>query len=274
MGAPPRPGVADIDSVNRGTWNLPATIRACERLQDWSDPGEQAAIEYVAQEVNWRPILDIGVGAGRTTTILRTISRKYIGIDYTREMVDVCRARHPGARIVQMDARDLRDLQRDQFALVMFSMYGIDSVGYADRLKVLAEVNRVLQPNGLFVFSALNRDGPACGQTPGLHFEFSWNSIRHAWRTLLRPRQLLRSVSNYRGNRALIESHDDWAIMNCADHDFGLVAMYTTLAEQKRQLDAAGFDTELVLDNVKGQPVADGADTRAARWLHYVARKR
>ena len=52
------------------------------------------------------------------------------------------------------------------------------------------------------------------------------------------------------------------------------MVMYTTLAEQKRQLNAAGFETELVFENVRGMPVADDADVSGVWWFHYVARKR
>lgn len=263
----------DLDGINRRTWQSPATIRAYERLEGWTDPGEKAAVEYVAPEVRSRPILDIGVGAGRTTALLQTISQQYTGIDYTQEMVEVCRARHPGARILHMDARDLSSFADEQFALVVFSFNGIDAVNLEDRHKILREVHRVLQPGGLFIVSAHNRLGPGYGEQPRWHLHFSWNPLKLGWRTLLSMRSLVRSLPNYRRFRVLNESHNDWAIMNCAAHDFGIVVMYTTLVEQKRQLQAAGFSTELVLDNVKGQPVTDDVDVRGIWWFHYVARK-
>src|SRR5437763_5901671 len=159
---PPHPH-ADLDSVNRPTWARPATVRIYERMCGWTDPGEQAAVEHVAQEMGGRPVLDIGVGGGRTTELLLPISRDYIGVDYTPEMVQACRARHPGVRIEQMDARDLHAFTDGQFALVVFSFNGIDAVDMADRVQVLREVRRVLQPGGIFLFSTHNQSGP------GLH---------------------------------------------------------------------------------------------------------
>ena len=264
---------ADLDAVNRHTWGLPATVRAYEHLNGWTDPGEQAALEYVRAEVRSRPLLDIGVGTGRTTALLQAISRNYVGIDYTREMVEACRARHPDACIVQMDARDLSAFDAGQFALVVFSFNGIDAVDLAGREQILREVNRVLQPNGLFVFSAHNYGGPGYGERPSLHLPFSWNPLKLGWRSLKLARSLPRSMINYRRYRVFDEWHPDWAIRNCAAHDFGIVVMYTTVAEQKRQLREAGFTPELVLDSTDGRPVADGADTRGIWWFHYVARK-
>lgn len=263
----------DQDTINRGTWKRPDTVREYQRLEGWTDPGERAAVEYVCAEVRGRPILDIGVGAGRTTPLLRAVSDDYLGIDYTEEMVQACRARHPGVRIEHMDARDLGPLESGRFALAMFSFNGIDAVHVEERHQVLREVHRVLQPGGLFIVSAHNRHGPGHGEQPGLHLDWTWNPLKLGWRTVKLARSLPRSWRNSRRLRALNETHDDWSIMNCGAHDFGIVVVYTTLAEQKRQLAAAGFDVELVLDNVAGRPVADDADTRAAWWFHYIARK-
>lgn len=264
---------ANLDAVNQKTWRLPGTVRLYAHLHGWTDPGERAALEAVSAEARSRPVLDIGVGAGRTTGLLQAISRDYVGIDYTPQMVEACRARHPRARIFQMDARNLGTFDSGQFALVVFSFNGIDAVGLDGRLRILDEVHRVLQPGGLFVFSSHNRDGPGLGEAPGLHLEFSWNPLKLGWRALRTMRSLPRSVLNHRRHSAMNESHEGWAIMNCAAHDFGVVVMYTTLAEQKRQLRASGFESELVLDNVRGEAVADGADTHGIWWFQHVARK-
>lgn len=100
------PGL-DADAIHRDPWKLAAAAKIRARAGGWADLGERVALKYVAVEARSRPILDIGVGAGRTTGLLRAISRDYIGIDDTPEMVDICRARHPEAQISLMDARNL-----------------------------------------------------------------------------------------------------------------------------------------------------------------------
>jgi len=51
------------------------------------------------------------------------------------------------------------------------------------------------------------------------------------------------------------------------------VVVYTSLQEQLRQLNEAGFDVEAVFDDERGRAMEGGEDTSAAWWFHYVARK-
>jgi hypothetical protein len=134
-------------------------------------------------------------------------------------------------------------------------------------------VHRVLQPRGLFIMSAHNRLGPGHGEKPRLALAMTWNPVKLGWRSLKLLRSLPHAWHNARRFRTLNETHEEWSIMNCGAHDFGIVVVYTTLAEQKRQLKAGGFDVELVLDNIAGQPVYDYTDTHGMWWFTYIARK-
>jgi SAM-dependent methyltransferase len=269
----PASTVPDMDAVNRQAWQQPDTVRIYRRLQGYTDPGEQAAIDHVASHARSRPVLDMGVGAGRTTPLLKAISTDYVGIDYTEAMVRACRRQHPDTRIEHMDARDLSRFAEGQFALAMFSFNGIDAIDYADRRTVLLEVHRVLQKGGHFLFSAHNRHGPGHGEVPRLQLQFSWNPLKLGWRGLKLVRSLGPSWRNHSRNSKLGETHEAWSIQNCSAHNFGIVVMYTSLTEQVRQLQDTGFTVEQVLSSETGRPVHDEDSARSACWLHYVARK-
>jgi SAM-dependent methyltransferase len=149
------------DRINQKAWRSRSARRRYGTASDWTDPGEAAAMAWLAEEVRGQPVLDVGVGGGRTVPLLRAVSDDYTAVDYMPEMVDLCRRNHPGVRVLQMDARDLSRFADRSFALVMFSFNGIDAVDYAGRLAILREFARVLRPGGVVLFSTHNRQGPS-----------------------------------------------------------------------------------------------------------------
>src|SRR5206468_7672141 len=88
-------------------------------------------------------ILDIGVGGGRTTPYLAELSRHYVGIDYSEEMVRACRSRYPGQRFELCDASNLTEFADKSFDAVIFSFNGIDYLGPEGRSRCFSEVARV-----------------------------------------------------------------------------------------------------------------------------------
>jgi len=101
-------------------------------------------------------MLDIGVGAGRTTKHFASLTKEYVGIDYSTAMVEACKKKFPQYRIEVADARDLSRFENGYFDFVLFSFNGIDAVEHEDRLTILREIHRVLKKEGYFCFSTLN----------------------------------------------------------------------------------------------------------------------
>ncbi len=89
--------------VNDDAWTQP-WIAAQYAGDDGLQPPEAAALALVEDAVRGQPILDLGVGLGRTTGPLRALGGAYVGIDVSAEMVAACRARHPAADIRRLDA--------------------------------------------------------------------------------------------------------------------------------------------------------------------------
>src|SRR5690348_17274690 len=75
--------------------------------QSGLQPAEAAIIERYRRQVSGARILDLGVGGGRTTAFLAPLAGDYVGVDYSREMVERCRKRFPAARFEIADAADL-----------------------------------------------------------------------------------------------------------------------------------------------------------------------
>ena len=263
-----------MDRINRYTWGLKENVQWFTDLESWTDPGEKAATEAVADECRHLPILDIGVGAGRTVPLLRAISNDYTAVDFTPEMLEACKRRFPDVRVQFADARDLSVFPDDSFALVVFSFNGIDAVDEVGRKQILQEVFRVLRPGGLFLFSTHNHNGPYRGERFKLGVYFTRNPVKLGWRILRGLWHLSTTLTNFVRYSKLNLSMQDSSIMNASAHRHGLVIYYITLEKQRQQLNAAGFRGEpRIFDSTTGGQLDRTQDTSRTCWFHFVARK-
>ncbi|MEM5385662.1 class I SAM-dependent methyltransferase [Paraburkholderia phymatum] len=263
-----------MDRINQQAWNSRDAWREFNTEKTWSDLGEEAAFAWLATECAGQPLLDIGIGAGRTVPLMREISTNYVGIDYTAKLLEQSQRRFPGVDLRLMDARNMAALPSDHFALCAFSWNGIDCVDYEDRERILREMYRVTKPGGLVLFSSHNREGPGFHESPRkLLPRFSINPARFGWRVLRAMHQLPQAVYNYRRNVKLHRDFEGYSIKTAAAHYFGIVIVYTTLREQRRQLRQIGFDIDAVFNSCDGQSIPDEAQTSDAWWFHFIARK-
>ncbi|HUB11146.1 MAG TPA: class I SAM-dependent methyltransferase [Acetobacteraceae bacterium] len=218
------------------------------------------------------PILDIGVGGGRTTPLMRAISDDYRGIDYVPAMAAIAKKRFPDGEFCRMDARHL-EFPAGIFALVAFSYNGIDSVDPEGRRQILAEVHRVLRPRGCFVFSALNRgDTKSLPRWPDWQ-EFNGIGLQPARWPRAAARLVLGALNHWRNRRF---AHDDGevAIASLAAHNFALLTVFTALPRQISELRCQGFIVETIVTPAGECIDPDCPDDSAAPWHHFVARKR
>jgi len=273
MRAPDRPA----EAVNRRTWSRSRAVDTYQQLDGWLDAGERTALTMVADEVRGGAVLDLGIGAGRTTSLMRllTPAERYIGVDWSPEMVAACRRRHPDLDVREGDARDLSGLSPGHFGLVLFSYNGIDNLGHDDRGRVFRETHRVLRPGGLFVYCTFNLLGPAFGQRP---WEVRSAKGRHRGRAAASfvarlPRNLpryRRMYVNWWRNRRLTERHETWAVGPIAGQEFGLLQHFTTIEAEQAALADAGLVLVAVVTS-DGRVVSEH-DTHDSPWLHVVAR--
>jgi SAM-dependent methyltransferase len=272
----------ELDDINRSVWKSPRVLGIFARREGFIDRGEELVFERAARETRGQPILDIGIGAGRTVPLLRAVSTDYVGIDYLEEVVRLARSRHPGVRIERADARDLSRFADDTFALVVFSFNGIDGVAHADRRTVLAEIHRVLRSGGLFAYSTHNLDYRSAGRRP---WDRDWRRVMaEPRRTISYAARLPRKIHSYRRLRGLNEYGDGWASLVAPAYDFGVVWHHVTLAEALRELGKSGFTSSVevygetsYITNAEHAMVHSGFDptplTRDSRWLYLLARK-
>jgi SAM-dependent methyltransferase len=271
------------DRINQAWYSYPSAVAGMVQRQGFLDEGERAAYWRVVDEMRGQPILDIGIGPGRTVTLLRTLSADYVAIDYMRNMVELARQRHPLADIRHGDARHLDDFADGRFALVSFTDHGIDSVGHEDRKRVLAEASRVLRPGGVFWFSTLNLDGPAARYNPWHPFlprvpsrrfhPLGW--LRFGAEFLSAWSRVPSGVRRYKHSLSHGERGDGWAIAPFFPGDWQLLTHYTTLTHLKDALDQAGFEPAAEMyEDAAGALVDEQTDLSPVFSFNVLARKR
>ena len=249
------PSHNDIDRINLRTMRSPEVVGQYAH-PDMLLPHEAASLEHVLTEVRGGSILDIGVGAGRTVKPLLKVSPDYLGIDYSQEMIAACRAKYPGIRFEHADARRLNLVPDASITLAVFSCNGVSMVGHDDRVLIMREVHRVLKPGGVFLFTTYNRNSPEA--QAGFcfpEFEFSANPARLAVRVARYLRDTAISARQRWQNLKHEVHAPDYAVINDKCHLHGVMLYYITLANQRLQLEAAGFQAEALAFDNTGQRI-------------------
>jgi SAM-dependent methyltransferase len=261
------------DDLNKSTWSKASSMRHLARRASFTDQGERAALNYLVEIVRGKPILDLGVGTGRTISLFKPLTLDYRALDYLPVMVEASRRQHPDASIEVGDARSLMGYPSDHFGLVSFSFNGIDAVSAADRRLVFRAVRRVLAPSGVLFFSTLNLDGPSYRERPWkIRIWRTRNPARYAWRVVRQIAGVPLDMTNWLRIRSCGERGSGYAVAPLSAHHYGVLVHYTTLKRQLEELEAEGFARDpAVFESNRGERVSVGADMSKIDWFHIVA---
>lgn len=251
-----------VDRVNKESYERKDILKHYESIDLLSDP-ERTLLEKLLPLIKDKKLLDIGIGAGRTTKFLLEISKDYTGIDYSLGFVELVRKKYKESDIRHCDARDLRIFSDNTFDLILFSFNGIDYVIHEDRIKVLKEIHRVLKPGGFFIFSTHNRDCKQFNKLPWdektpLTFSYLKSCLYSLYYL---PRHL--KMRKYQRHMA------EYAIINDNAHGYSLLTYYISIEEQIKQLESLGFEYIEAYD-MEAVPVNN---TSSSSWVYYLARK-
>lgn len=263
--------------VNRGTFDDPDVLATYSR--GWTDLGERRMMRHVAGQVAGRPVLDLGVGTGRTIPLLtKHVGGAYSALDYSPNSVAECRRLFPEADVRLGDARDLSQFEAGSFGLVNFSFNGIDAVNHEERQLVLGGMTRLAAKDGLVWYSTLNLDSFYSTAKPwrldarGLPLRLRPSGLG-PW-LLVAPRQLPRYVRTYR-NWMRVRGHevegDGWAVRPLQADEFRLLAHFTSLTEVRRELAEHGLEPDRIIGS-SGDELTE-ADASNDPYMHICARR-
>jgi SAM-dependent methyltransferase len=108
---------------------------------------EEVALEKI--KLTNKKMLDIGVGTGRTTRFFSPKTKKYIGIDYSKNMIKKCIETFETSEKRKFLIRDIRRFDYPGFFdFILFSYNGIDYMDHKDRKKSLIIIKNLLNEEG------------------------------------------------------------------------------------------------------------------------------
>ena len=259
-----------IDPVNLSTMHTKSAVDDYYQA-DYISKAEVACLDRVAQEIHGKNILESGVGGGRTVKPLMKISKNYVGIDNSKEMLSAAKKRHPGVDLRHCDARNMVGIPDESIHLAMFSCNGIGMVSHEDRLRIFKEVYRVLVRGGVFLFSNHNQNSPEHDQ--GFQFP-RFNKTKHPVRFVVHTvdylDQLFRRVYNRYHLRRLELRMPDYSIINDVSHNYGVMLYHIALKNQLRQLSELGFDDNVEAFDHSGSLIRNDTMDHS---IAYIARK-
>lgn len=235
-------------------------------------PAERSVLARLGRELPRRAILDIGVGSGRSGYTFAAIAGSYVGVDYSPRMIERARAllgEDDRTRLLVGDARDL-SVAGGPFGFVLFSFNGIDAVGHEDRLRILAEVRRVIEPDGHFLFSTHSLGALPLATKKQRSNRFG-SSRAYAIYARLQDIRYGRRIRRLNASLDLAAARErGWIVVPGIGHNFTVDDYYVDPEFQVGQLREAGFEVVTVYD-VAGHEVTlphRGRDP----WLDYLCR--
>ena len=227
---------------------------------------EERILEKYRKNILGKRVLDVGCGAGRTTSYLNDLSKSYTGIDYSFEMIEVCRERFKHVPFIHGDVRNMYMFKDGSCDFVMFAYNGIDSISHEDRIMGLREINRVLCQNGLFVFSTHNRNHRNAITCPGFPFSFDPHTLR---KNIFK---FVKSICNHRKQKKKQKFEKKYAIINDRAHNYAMLTYYIDKKNQRSQLREVGFDVVEMYDTF-GNVLEDNSYDGDSAWIYYVTQK-
>ncbi|TAL62252.1 MAG: class I SAM-dependent methyltransferase [Bacteroidetes bacterium] len=231
-------------------------------------PAERVLLDIISRKTGKETMLDLGIGAGRTTYHFASLFKKYIGVDFSAGMIVASRNRFKdrlNAEFIVADVTSIPQLQVDHFDFILYSLNGIDCLrNFDDRVKLLSKIYNLLGNGGVFAFSAHNTKAITRLYT------FQWPR-RNPYRIITEyiKQKKLRSINGPLSN---FINKDFFQLYDGGEY-FKAFFSYISPALQIKLLKDAGFK-KIQTIGIKGNELAlekviDSDDD----WIHYFCYK-
>lgn len=236
---------------------------------DLQEP-EAAVLNELRSKLATMSMLDIGVGAGRTTLHFAVLAKKYLGIDYSTEMINACLKKFqssPKISFLASDARTLKRFKASSFDFVLFSFNGIDHMNHEERIETLREIRRIIRHGGYFCFSThnlnflLNNCSIKLSKHPTIFVSRIFNLLQM---------RLLKRIDVWKTIRSSHRSQQ-YIMVKDEAHNFRIRTYYTTPIEQLKQLSRFGYSDTKIYSLTNGHEIKDpSADID--HWVYFLTK--
>lgn len=247
--------------LNQETYNNQSVIAEYDKF-DFLFKAENHILIKLRSYLRNSNVLDIGIGAGRTTKRLANLCDRYEGIDYSENFVAHCKKKFQGLRNASFsfaDARSMPHFADNSFDFILFSFNGIDCIDIEGRNLVMEECKRVLKDGGMFCFSFHNfYTIPKVYSLYVSKNPLKWNE---SWR-----RYKLVNKLNPAQEKFLDK---DYIILRDGENNFKSDVMYTKPEFQLDMLRNCGFQPVCFYDAEKGIkiPTLQLGESKA-QWIY------
>ncbi len=258
-------------NANKSLYDSEEVVNLFIPYCDLQKPEETIFAEF-REKLHTMKMLDIGVGAGRTTVHFAGLAKEYLGIDCASNMIKAARKKFENypqnISFVTMDASKMNLFKNNYFDFILFSWCGIDYAEHDVRLKILSEIHRVLKIGGFLAFQTHNLNY----QLKNCSIELSKNPfillprINHLLQIrLLNNNDTWKTIRNSSGKKRYLIFRDE-------THNFRLITYIISPIEQIKQLTLLGFTDIRIFDLQNGKEIRNPNSTTDP-WLYFVATK-
>ena len=230
-------------------------------------PEEIFLINQIKNKKRNLTFLDIGVGAGRTTSHFHHLSNNYIGIDYSKPMVTYCKNKFQNLNhctFFALDAGNMHSVNNNSANISFFSFNGIDYVSLEKRIEIFREIKKKTKRNGLFMFSTHNLN-----YIPNL---LKFNAPKN-------PFKIPSAIYKYFGIRLfndlnVINQKNDFVQISDGDsNNFNYRTAYINPIFQIKILEEIGFkDIKVVLNEIETTRDQEIIEKLNNPWLHFICK--